>query len=462
MVKKGIKMILIVLVLVLMFNILEPSFRKTTDSDWLADVMRRWNSEGKKERIKCIDDNQEALLWRLRMIESAKEEIILATFDLRADESGKDVMSALYDAAERGVKIKILVDGIYEIPFLKRSKEFKTLSAHENVEAGMYNPIRLKNSLRFNYRMHDKYLIIDKEMYMLGGRNTNDIFLGEYQKWINIDRDIFVCGGKNEEGFSIHQLLAYFDTVWAESCVDKKISHVSEKDAKEQKEMFVSRYQALKETYPDIEEYDGWVEETIEANKVQLIANETHAARKEPRVLDAIEEFAADQKEILIQTPYVICDSYMYDTLRKTGEKADLKIILNAVEKGSNPWGCTDYMNNKEKILETGADVYELMNEQAVHTKTILLGDQISVVGSFNLDMRSAYIDTELMLVIDSEELNSHIRSMDEEYMKKSKEVLSSGEETEGELYAKKELSAGKSFFYQALRILIRPFRHLL
>lgn len=152
----------------------------------------------------------------------------------------------------------------------------------------------------------------------------------------------------------------------------------------------------------------------------------------------------------------------MYDTLRENASHVKLQIVLNAVEKGSNPWGCTDYLNQKKKILKTGADVYELMNEHAVHTKAVLIDDRLSVVGSYNLDMRSTYLDTELMLVIDSQELNGQIQDTENIYMKKSKEVLSSGQETEGSLYEKKILSRKKKLFYGVLRVIIRPLRQLL
>lgn len=92
--------------------------------------------------------------------------------------------------------------------------------------------------------------------------------------------------------------------------------------------------------------------------------------------------------------------------------------------KGSNPWGCTDYLNQKKKILETGADVYELMNDYPVHTKAVLINDRLSVVGSYNLDMRSTYLDTELMLVIDSEKLNQQIHETESDYMEKAKRYL--------------------------------------
>ena len=68
-----------------------------------------------QERILNIENNVDALVWRLRLIESAKENIVLATFDFRDDNSGQDMMAALLNAADRGVKVQILVDGMEKI-----------------------------------------------------------------------------------------------------------------------------------------------------------------------------------------------------------------------------------------------------------------------------------------------------------------------------------------------------------
>ena len=85
----------------------------------------------------------------------------------------------LFDqAAERGVKVNLLLDGMNEFLYLERSELFKALCTHENVEVRVYNPIDAFHILKGNYRMHDKYLITDDTMYLLGGRNSNDIFLG--------------------------------------------------------------------------------------------------------------------------------------------------------------------------------------------------------------------------------------------------------------------------------------------
>lgn len=461
-IRKLVRAILAILLLIIAVNVITPAFRKKPDPHYAEQLSRiEFESDtAGAERILCIDDNQDALLWRLRMIGSAEDNIVFSTFDLRPDDSGTDIIAALYHAAEKGVKIRILIDGVYQILYLDGSKLFQALALHENVEVRVYNPVTVKNLLRLNYRMHDKYLIVDGERYLLGGRNTNDIFLGERQEGINIDRDILVCDTSGGQGESLLALQAYFEEIWNENSVGEK--KIREKDYQPQIESLEARYAALQEKYEDMETFDAWREATWEADKITLLTNGTRAGRRSPLMLQSIAFLAEKADNVIIQTPYVICDRYMYDTLERIDDNAEVKIILNAVEKGSNPWGCTDYLNQKERILETGADVYELMNDHAVHTKTVLIDDTLSIVGSYNLDMRSTYLDTELMLVIDCERLNRHIREIEAEYMEKSKEVLSNGQETEGEKYHNPGFDEKKAAFYRILRILIQPVRHLL
>lgn len=312
--------------------------------------------------------------------------------------------------------------------------------------------------------MHDKYLITDDTMYLLGGRNSNDIFLGDRKTGINADREIFVYEPEKGNGKSFQELEEYFASIWEESCVKEK--KVSMKEAKKEaaEAKLLEHYQEIYEKYPELgtaAETD-WTKETYPVESITLINNGTQAAKHEPIMFYTLEKLMEEGKDIVIQTPYVIADQAMYAVMEETAEHADVKIILNAVEKGSNPWGCTDYLNNKGKILGTGCSVYELMNEAAVHTKTIVVDDRMSIVGSYNWDMRSTYLDTELMLVIDSEKLNQHLREMNAEYMEKSREVLPDGTETEEAKFQEVEMTTAKKGIYQVLRVIIRPFRHLL
>ena len=92
------------------------------------------------ERVAYIPDNTDALLYRLNMINNAKKEIILSTFDFNADKAGKDVMAALYHAADRGVKVRVIVDGFSGLLDMKlQSREwFEALAAHENIQVRVY------------------------------------------------------------------------------------------------------------------------------------------------------------------------------------------------------------------------------------------------------------------------------------------------------------------------------------
>lgn len=451
------------LLMIILVNVLEPLFCRKPDETY-AKKLRETEfiaETAGAERIYCIDDNEEALLWRLRMIGTAKKSIVLSTFDLRADENGTKLLAALNHAASKGVKIQLLIDGIYQQLFLTKSRDFQALASCENVEVGVYNPVTPANLLKVNYRMHDKYLIIDEKMYLLGGRNSNDIFLGDQKKGINEDRDILVYDTSEGQGESLLQLEDYFHKIWDESCVSRKKEKASSEYMDEQQHL-EEIYASLLKKYHDLETYSAWEKDTEETNKITLLHNGTQAGRKTPQVLQAIQYLSEHAKHVIIQTPYVICNDDMYEVLQGISDHAKLQIVLNAVEKGSNPWGCTDYLNQKKKILKTGADVYELMNDYPVHTKAVLIDERLSVVGSYNLDMRSTYLDTELMLVIDSKKLNQQIRSTEADYMEKSREILANGQETDGAKYQEKVLNWQKKFYYGVLKIIIRPIRQLL
>lgn len=411
------------------------------------------------ERILCINDNTDALLWRLRLIEAAKEEIILTTFDFGADQSGTDIMSALLHAADRGVRVRILVDGIYG-SFKLHNNRFDVLVAHENIEVKLYNTVNLLTAWDINYRLHDKYLIADDRIYMLGGRNTTDLFLGDYSDKANTDRDVLVYREKSDENASVYQLRQYFEQVWSLSC-NKTLKCNSPKETA--KTQLSNRYLELQSKYPESFAEPDWIGETIPTNSVSLICNPISNANKEPELWNALCALMAKGKDVIIQTPYVICNREMYRGFSEiTQSGTQITIILNAVANGANPWGCTDYLNQKDNILKTGVSVCEYYGDQSLHTKTLLIDNNISIIGSFNMDMRSVYLDTETMLVIDCPELNAQLRNEAATQMDASNHVSSDGTEALGPNCKTKSFGIPKTIFYTVLRFLIPPIRHIL
>lgn len=409
-----------------------------------------------QERVLSIDNNMDALLWRLRLIEAAKERVALSTFDFRDDESGQDMMSALLHAADRGVEVQILVDGINGALWLTRSKNFRQLAAHECVEVKFYNPVNLLKPWKINYRMHDKYLIADDFAYILGGRNTNDLFLGNYKDSYNEDRDILVYETVPGKGSSYIELQEYFEKIWSLPCCKQF-------EKRGGGEYLEEHYWKVREKYPEAFLETEWETVTIGANGIELCTNPIEPENKRPQLWERLALEMGQADDILIQTPYIICSRKMYQELTDIcTDAAKAELIINATEGGANPFGCTDYLNQKKNVRETGLYIYEYAGAQALHTKTILAGENISIVGSCNLDMRSVYLDTEMMLVIDSPELNASLRTRAEILKAQSKKVSPDGTVTEGENYQPVRLNGVKKIVYGVLRVLVIPFRHLL
>lgn len=413
------------------------------------------------ERILCLEDNESALLWRLRMIESAEKEIILASFDFRDDSSGQEVMAALLSAADRGVHIRILVDGLSGAR-LKYNEHFRSLAAMANVEAKFYNPINLLKPWTLNYRMHDKYLIVDDTAYLLGGRNTYDLFLGSYADHYNIDRDVLVYESERGTDSSLSQLQSYFTDVWSQKSNQSLTVHAARAVTKAQEDLR-RKGDELKERFPEAYGPFDWERETVQANDIYLLSNGVTPGNKEPRLWRQLVSLMMSGTDIRIQTPYIICNQAMYEDLEAVCGRAEtVQIMTNAVENGANPFGCTDYLNQKDRILDAGAGVAEWMGEQSLHTKTVLIDDALCVIGSYNLDMRSTYLDTELMLVIDCPELNRQLRAGFEEMTEQSRIVSPDGSTKLGERCSPVELSFWKTCIYRILQIGLRPVRHLL
>lgn len=415
------------------------------------------------ERICVVDDNEEALLWRLRMIQEAKEKIIFVTFELRDDISGCVIMAALLEAADRGVFVQVLVDGIDGELRLHNSQKFEAFLSHENIEVKFYNPLRLTVLWKVNYRLHEKYLIVDDVAYILGGRNTHDVYLGNFSEDAQCDRDIIVYKATSTEGNSLEYLQKYFETMW--NLKDCKL--LSSKMGNQKREKLCSELvRDLKEMLIQ-NDYQitpiDWYSETIEADSIMLLTGSPEAWNKAPILWKRLCQFMERaENKIIIETPVLICDDVMLvDLTEICSETISIQIVTNAPEINPNLLSA-NYSYQKDKILEVGAFISEYCGDRPIHTKTILIDSNISVIGSYNLDARSSYIDTEIMLVVESEELNAILSNQIYEMQKQSKCINTDGTVTYGLEYSPDELSLKKKVLNAILNVIFFPFQYLL
>ncbi len=386
------------------------------------------------ERAVIVEDNSDALLSRVRMIQNAQSEIILSTFDFMSDESGRIMIGALCEAADRGVKVEVLVDGFDGVLHMKWNPYFYALSANENVILMMYNEINPFTMYKGMARMHDKYLVVDRQIYMLGGRNTFNYFLGDYSDYKNYDRDVLVWRRKpaaQQEDASVNELLAYYETVknsgecssfaHGKSLADRYcVKHAMER-IWEEYEKYCSEHEELSDEY-------SYEDNTFQVESIALLSNPVNAGVKEPVVWHKLMSLIGSAKEsVKLHTPYIICNDMMYDTIKDAAAGKEVTVMTNSVANNGNSFGAADLEKNRDRMLDTGVTLLEYDGGVSYHGKSMVIDDDVSVVGSFNMDMRSAYLDTELMLVIKSDELNAQLRTIMSEYEKSAVTALPDG-----------------------------------
>lgn len=448
-----------------------PYRRQPEVSDEFADSLDTgsfYDDTASCDRAGILKENGEALDERIRLIANARERIILSTFAFQSDHSGMDMLSALYDAAERGVEIKILADGFNSWLYMEGNPYFYALSSNPNVEIKLYNKLNPLTPWTSMGRMHDKYVIADEDVYILGGRNTFDYFLGDYEGHKNHDWDVLVYNTKGSgSASSVYQLKKYFYDIWElDYC---KLFHDSEKLAnrisvQKAAHELEQHYEKLRGDKPELFGAYDYTAVTKPTNRITLISNPTGIYPKEPEVFYTLTQLMTNAREdVYIHTPYIVCNDMMYRSFVKIAENdVRLKMMTNSAVNNGNLFAAGDYLINKDILLQSGMDILEYEGGISYHGKCIAIDDDMSIIGSFNMDMRSAYLDTELMLAVDSRELNSELRQKMSSYEEKA--IRATGVDTyeEKEGMVKKEMPAAQLLKIRVMRFLVGWARFLL
>ena len=167
-------------------------------------------------------------------------------------------------------------------------------------------------------------------------------------------------------------------------------------------------------------------------------------------------------ESVILQSPYIILDPTLKELLNDLGKKQiNAAILTNSIASSPNPVACTAYFGNRKTILNTGIRLWEYQGENSIHAKTYLIDDRMAIVGSFNMDPRSAYLDTEMMLAIDSVEFTRHLKQVQNQYLQQSLEIGSNGKYIEKELLSERPVSLFKWAIIYVLYLPVKLFKHL-
>lgn len=361
------------------------------------------------DRAAVIEESVQALAYRISIIENTKSEILMSAYEFDADTAGKRIISSLMQAAKRGVKVKLILDGYYSVTEADGNPYFMALARCDNVEIKVYNEASLLTPWKGLGRMHEKYLVADDEVFILGDRDISDSYMGKIQTDSYGDRDILVYNTGGEES-AVHQLKTYFYTMWEDGECDEWDAY-----------LFSGVIPSIHSAETDLDwvhrtmnqEEESWFEKldyekiTVPTDKITLLSNPIDTSVKEPQILYGLSQLMENAKtKIDIHAPNIIADTYMYEVLRGASNNAHVTLVTNSPRSNEDMFWSVDYVMNKGKILGTGVELLEYVGETEYQANSIVIDDDISIIGSFDLNHRNTYNNTGLMVVVDSKEFN--------------------------------------------------------
>jgi putative cardiolipin synthase len=388
--------------------------------------------------------NDEALKWRLALIDNATSAIDVQYFLWSNDEVGLLLFDGLLKAADRGVRVRLLVDDFY---FSRKDRNIAAISMHPNFDISIFNPGRVRKrgfraSLEFlfnlkelNRRMHNKLLIVDNQIAIVGGRNISNSYFGLSKKYNYRDLDVLVVGPV------IEQTSHAFDEYWNSDFAYPGIAmsgRAKQEDLDAIREN-VSKHlmdrQGVLESYPN--EPLEWkrmlrqLPARMETGPARFLHDEpVKMGREELRLTDMLRHLAEpSHEELIVVAPYFIPDNRSFESLnRLISEGVKVKVLTGSLGSNNQPAAHAHYKKYRKRCLAVGAELYEFRHDpsatiremsdvppieasfMSLHMK-VLVGDRVRCfIGSLNLDPRAIVINTENGLYIECPELSRQVR----------------------------------------------------
>ena len=222
------------------------------------------------------------------------------------------------------------------------------------------------------------------------------------------------------------------------------------------------RYADIRAAKPSLFEPYDYAAATEPTHGVWLISNPTTIYAKEPVAFQQLYELMLlAEHEVIIHSPYAVLNGYMQSALTEIAANVPTTLMINAVENGDNMVASSDYTYHKGDVAATGVQLLEYAGGESYHGKSIAIDGNISIIGSFNFDLRSTYVDTELMLVIRSETVNAQLRENMSALHADCRQVISTDETIVPEGLEVPEVPAWKRMVWYVLGAAMQLVRNL-
>ncbi len=409
-----------------------------------------------------LDSGAEALLTRAWLVDHAQHSIDVQYFIWSTDNIGVLAAEALLRAAERGVKVRVIVDDLLiDAP----DKTLLALSRHPGIEIRIYNPknsvgvplqkrlLNLVTNFRgVNQRMHDKTFMVDGKVAITGGRNMAAEYY-DYNHDFNFrDRDVLLLGDV------VKTMQTSFEKFWA-SDLSVKVQDLYDGYGLMQKNVQATEAETSRMTQ-ELHAYARQPENFAPEIRAAIDAAPAGFALIATRIVWGKVDFISDmpgkndggsglggggrttaalaklvegaRSRIVIQSPYLILSDQAKELFRQVRARGvRVRINTNSLASTDNIQAFSGYRNQRDELLEMGLEIHEfkpypevqhnLMQRFAatrnkklvfgLHAKTMVIDGKTVFIGTFNFDPRSQNLNTEAGVVIHNEELAGKVEA---------------------------------------------------
>ncbi len=394
-----------------------------------------------------------ALAARLSLAQRATRTLDVQSYLFHNDTTGKLVAAALLAAAERGVRVRVLID---DIDTADKELRLATLNAHPNIQVRLFNPFHtrstnlfvkawqaLRESVRLNRRMHNKAFIADNQLGITGGRNIGDEYFDAHHDLAFVDLDVAAAGA------IVDALSKSFDQYWnSAAAVPASALPVDPGDIRLQRtRRFLQRFRSeqLGSDYGRALTAADPIPALLAGKTPWLLAHADLIVDPPEKVLKPSKSpsrlligqlaglWVDPTRRALIVSPYFVPGATgmaYFEYWRSQGVRVD--VLTNAYAASDVPVVHAGYANYRIPLLEAGVGLYELKpvaeptggrlrdlgsgsSRASLHAKTFVFDDEHVFIGSFNFDPRSALLNTEMGLVIHSPDLARQVTAIAED-----------------------------------------------
>jgi len=426
------------------------SLLKNLNLDFLQDIPED------KTGVYIMEEGEDAIISRAFLSQAARKSMDIQYFIYSEDNVGTISCDYMLRAACNGVKIRLLVDDL----MVDLNPDYiLALAQHNNVSIKIYNPnLNIGKNLRsklfnavtdfrgINQRMHHKTFIVDEAVAITGGRNIADEYFDYDHEYNFRDRDVFLIGK------TVKDMQIAFDEYWDHELsisIEELIAYSSNNIDPTQTYQYVQEYASDSLNFwPEIRNqipfsvqkimdspYFYWVDSVQFVSDIPGKNNAEEGLGGGGLTTEALIELVENAKaEILIQSPYLVISDLGYELFKNTIEKGvEVTILTNSLASTDNLEAFSGYQRNRKRLIEAGVHIYEYRPDAAIrrelmkgslqrklnfvpkfglHAKTMVVDQSISVVGTFNLDPRSANLNTECITIIHDHRITDDIKAI--------------------------------------------------